>query len=249
MRTIDLGIAQRIRRLGQPSGLRAADVSLQPVADGLWRADGWLPDKPVPIRMTVLQLADRRLVLHSALALPDEEARKLEALGPVAYIVVPNALHCTYARWATERFPRARVLAARAVLPRVRRHVAWTEPIEAVWDETLCRELDLAVIPGTRVGETVFLHRASRTLLVTDLLFNFAGRLQGALYWAMKLNGVADRAGMSRAYRLLAVRDLDAVLRAVDEIASWDFDRLIMAHGRIIESGGCAAFRTAFRLP
>jgi hypothetical protein len=69
------------------------------------------------------------------------------------------------------------------------------------------------------------------------------------VYWLMKLNGIADRVDMSRAYRLLAVRDMNAVLRAVDEMVAWDFDRIIMAHGRIIASGGCAAFRRVFRLP
>ena len=32
----------------------------------------------------------------------------------------------------------------------------------------------------------------------------------------------------------------------VDRVLTWDFDRVIMAHGEVLESGGREAMRTAF---
>jgi hypothetical protein len=43
--------------------------------------------------------------------------------------------------------------------------------------------------------------------------------------------------GMSLAFRLM-IRDPTAFLRSIAEIMRWDFDRVIVGHGEVIETGG-----------
>lgn len=43
-----------------------------------------------------------------------------------------------------------------------------------------------------------------------------------------------------------AVRDKSAARASVDQILEWDFDRVIVGHGEIIEADGHEAFRSAW---
>ena len=93
-------------------------------------------------------------------------------------------------------------------------------------------------------NEVVLLHRPSRTLVVSDLVFNVPPTAPWATRAAMTcLAGypgcrttLVERLGMRRA----------ATRADLAEILSWDFDRLVMAHGDVIEAGGKAALRAAF---
>jgi hypothetical protein len=95
-----------------------------------------------------------------------------------------------------------------------------------------------------RVNEIVFLHRATRTLLLTDLAFNVqhAASLAGRMFF--RLAGVYGRFATSRLMRLM-VRDRVAARMAAERILDWDFDRVIVAHGEVLERGGRDALRDA----
>jgi hypothetical protein len=45
----------------------------------------------------------------------------------------------------------------------------------------------------------------------------------------------------------LMVRDPEALRSSCDRILSWGFDRVTVAHGEVLESGGREAFENAFR--
>ena len=91
----------------------------------------------------------------------------------------------------------------------------------------------------------VFLHRASRSLIVGDICCNFprdaslATRLWGWGSWRR------PRIGPTPPFRA-AVRDKTAARASIDRILEWDFDRIVVGHGEIIESGGKEALRRAW---
>ena len=60
--------------------------------------------------------------------------------------------------------------------------------------------------------------------------------------WGPRLR---PRPGPTSAFRL-AVRDKPAARASVERILDWDFDRLIVGHGDIVETGGEEAFRRAW---
>ena len=86
----------------------------------------------------------------------------------------------------------------------------------------------------------MFLHRASRTLILTDLAFNidddapFGVRLLSYLQV-----GVQHSPGMPRPERFM-VADKQAFSHSLRTMMGWDFDRVIVGHGEPIETGGKA---------
>lgn len=58
--------------------------------------------------------------------------------------------------------------------------------------------------------------------------------------------GVYGRLGVSRTIRL-ATRDRVAARASLERILAWDFERVIVGHGEIVDTGGRAAIERAFR--
>jgi hypothetical protein len=44
----------------------------------------------------------------------------------------------------------------------------------------------------------------------------------------------------------MAFRDKQAARRSVAAILEWDFDRVVVSHGQVLETGGHEQFRAAF---
>jgi hypothetical protein len=196
-------------------------------------------------RMTVARLASGRLLVHSPVTLDAALGDEVAALGHVAHVVAPNLMHNLYLDPWLRRFDDALFHAPPGF---ARRYPELRQPRELgveppmVWRE----ELDQELVGGMpKLNEVVLRHRASRTLIVADLLFNLPrGRTWSQRSWR-RLNGVEGRPATSRMFRML-VRDRFALARSIDRILRWDFDRLVVGHGEVIETGAREALRHAF---
>jgi hypothetical protein len=96
--------------------------------------------------------------------------------------------------------------------------------------------------------EVVYLHRPSKTVIIGDMIqFNTpqpGHALQDAVF---KLAGIAPgQAGMGLDMRLTFV-DRSAARRSLEHLLAWDFDKLIIAHGRCVEKDAKAFVERAFR--
>jgi hypothetical protein len=94
-------------------------------------------------------------------------------------------------------------------------------------------------------NEVVFHHRASRTLLLCDLAFNFGPSAAAPTRWLMKLLRSYGRFGPSKLDPLL-IRDRRAARGSLERILAWDFDRVVVAHGDVLASGGREALRQGY---
>jgi hypothetical protein len=97
------------------------------------------------------------------------------------------------------------------------------------------------------LNEVVFFHRTSRTLLLTDLLFNVpsgAGSLISRL--VLWLDGCNGRAAVPRTFRLLLKFRRSSVRGQMERILGWDFDRIVLAPGAVIETDGKGALERAW---
>src|SRR3546814_13055705 len=86
------------------------------------------------------------------------------------------------------------------------------------------------LVPGTMVREAVFFHRASRTVILADLIENFEpARVRSRLFrWLVRLAGVAHPAGGTPAdMRLTFWPRRRAVRAAMTEILAWDCERVV----------------------
>jgi hypothetical protein len=183
-------------------------------------------------RMTVVRLADRGLWLHSPLP-PSEELR---SLGEVRCVVAASSLH---GHLSMRDYPEAALFAPPG-LARKRRDLSFAGELGDHPDERWAADLDQSVFRGSvRLEEVVFLHRSSGSLIVGDTCFNIGPEapLLTRLW--------APRTGPTPAFRL-TVRDKPAARASIDRILDWEFDRLIVGHGDVIETGGKEAFRRAW---
>jgi glyoxylase-like metal-dependent hydrolase (beta-lactamase superfamily II) len=199
---------------------------------------------PVPVRMTVIRLRAGGLILHSPGPLAPALREELDALGPVAFIVVPQ-MHGRFAGRAAKAYPSARVLAAPAA-PSLREplafHASLADQPPAAW----AGEVETHPLLGFRLHEVVLFHRPSQTLVITDLCFNVQRSSSPVARAFFRANGMWRRFGPSRLVRLLGVSDRAAFRRSLEQVLRWDFERVVPGHGDVLERGGRPALRAAW---
>jgi len=191
----------------------------------------------VGARMTVLELG-RGLLIHSPVAFEPADAAHL---GTARWVLAPNLFHHLYVgpwveagleAWAAPGLPDKR--------PDVRFQGVVEQNAHPFGDDVWV--LPLQSIPFT--NEVVLLHRPSRTLIVTDLVFNFPPTAPWLTRAAMRCGAAYPGCRTSLIERVLMRRP--AARRDLSTLADWDFDRVVMSHGEIIETGGKGALLGAF---
>jgi hypothetical protein len=220
---------------------------LRKLAENLWVAER--PQSfyalPVGTRMTVVRLAGERLLLHSPVALDRELRAQLESLGRVCFAVAPNRLHHLHAGGVARVYPGARLWVAPG-LERKRPDLVFEGVLTDEAPEEWRGELDQVFFRGRPYeNEVAFFHRASKTLILCDLAFNFGPRAAAPTRLLMKLLRSYGRLGPSKLDPLL-IRDRRAARESLERILAWDFDRVIVAHGDVLERGGHEILRDGY---
>jgi len=216
-------------------------------AEDLWSvaADHRYLGLSLGTRMTIVRLPGGELWLHSVVAIDDILADEIQAYGPVRHIVMPDLYHHVYVADAIRRWPAARVHAP-AAMRRKRPELRIDADLSNTPDPEWCGVFAPVHIDGTMLDETVFVHQPSRTLVAADLVENFetSPHLGTRLY--LMAAGLYGHVGWSRFLRP-AYRDRAAARRSIDRLLALHFDRIVLAHGQVLERGGPAAVREAFR--
>lgn len=233
--------------------MRVSGQRLKERAPGLWTADGQA-DIAVPVflrrydfstRMTVIGLPDGGLFVHSAIRLDDAVRADLDRLGRVRAIVAPNKAHHLFVGDYTAAYPEAKLYGAIG-LPEKRKDLRFSgmlgdEPRpewRGVVEQRTVRGMPM-------LNEVAFFHPSSRTLVLTDLVFNVPAHRPWGIPIVFRLMGAGGRFGPHRFVRWM-IRDQKTARESLGAILRWDFDRVIMAHGDVLESGGRQKLRDAF---
>lgn len=183
----------------------------------------------------MLRAADASLVLHSPVPLDEGARAQLAELGEVGHIVAPNLVHHLYAADAKAAFPDAVLWGAPGL--REKTGLPIDRVLDAGFDVPGLRAIPLP--SGPKLNETVFLHPASGTLVVTDLVFNLRQTRGWATPWVMRLVGCHQCLSASRSLKWVFVKeDFAAFAQAARALAELEWDRLVMNHGEIVEQGG-----------
>lgn len=215
----------------------------------------WLKDYPVRMagarlltRMTVLRSDDGGVFLHSPVAMDDATRVAIEKLGPVRAIIAPSNCHHLFVGDAQRAFPSAPtygVAGVEAKRPDLRFDALLGEQPPALWSG----QMDQALIGNRVMHEVDFLHRASRTLVVTDLIENFRDETPGTnrmLRGMIRLLGMWGKPKPAPELRWFTVHR-KAAREAFGKILAWDFDRIVLAHGEPILHEPKVALRKAWR--
>ncbi|HYB98327.1 MAG TPA: DUF4336 domain-containing protein [Candidatus Limnocylindrales bacterium] len=196
-------------------------------------------------RMTVVRTQRRQLLVHSPVALDDQLRRHLDKLGTVRWVVAPNRFHHLWVTDWKRAYPAAALWVARG-LPQKRPDLPAYEVLGPMLDAPWSPDLEHELVAGVpAMNEVVFFHAASRTLITADLLFYAGAEAPWMTRLALTLAGVRGEYGTTWLEWLL-LRDRAAARRSFERILGWDFDRVIIAHGRIVEIAGREVLRKAY---
>ena len=192
------------------------------------------------IRMVVVRLQCGGLWLHSPVEIDDNLLNEINSLGKVEHIVAPNCFHHVHAGDAKKKFPDAKLWAAPG-LESKRKDLDFDAVIneeDTGWGDTIEYEY-VGGMP--RINEVVFLHKTSRSLICSDFVFNIKHEDSLIMKLLWKLSGTYKKFGQSREWRWMISNVFDNV-DSVNRVLKWEFDRIIMAHGEIIECTNAQLF-------
>jgi hypothetical protein len=215
-------------------------------ANQLWVAE--MPSKVFGVefgaRSTLARLPDGGLWVHSPIRLSSELRQEVDKLGPVHALVAPNKMHFGYLKHWIKAYPEAIVFVSPDFL-----HDIGVDPVilsdaaEMLWQGVLKHHI---LHGSSLVQEADFLHIHSKTLILTDLVFNIpVSKLPLTQKLAAGVVGVPDGFAPSRTFKMTA-GDKAALKISIERLLEWDFQRIVVAHGDIVENDGAAVLRQAF---
>jgi hypothetical protein len=214
--------------------------------------DLWVIDHPLRVgglqlgtRTTVARLANGGLWMHSPGPLRPELTAQLIALGSVQALVAPNAMHHLYLGENIRAFPQAIACVSPALPAKFKEPLTYellSDEPPVLWRDDFTQHL-VGGMP--KLQEVVFLHRASRTLILADLAFNIRQSDSWFTRLFMRVNSAYGHFGPSRILRTL-VKDRGALRSSLNRMHEWDFDRIIVTHGEVLETGGKSLMRTQY---
>jgi short-subunit dehydrogenase len=212
----------------------------KPVAEGVWVVDGQPIHPggvPLPVRMTVIRLANGDLLLHSPTRYSPALAAELERLGPIRHLVAPSFAHWMFLAGWLDAYADAVTWAAPGL--RHRRQVRraglrldhdLSDEAPAVWAD----DIDQVVVAGGPFAEVALFHKPSRTLVLTDLVLNIeADRLPPLWRGPARALGVTAPVGKAPAYlRAVLHSDPSQASEAATRLIGFAPERVIFAHGQ-----------------
>jgi hypothetical protein len=218
--------------------------------EGLWRVERKLrmPGGMVlPVGMTVVRLPSGALFLHAPVALDDDLASALQALGEPSVLFAPNSFHHAFVGEYVRRFPSARLFAAPGLpqrVPALPPATVVSDAPPAQWEGVL---EPLPFAPPGPFREVALLHGPTATLVLTDLAFNMR-RYEGAFdRFGWRAFGVPAAFGVSRTARWTLLRDAASARPFLARMLEREFRRIVVAHGEPVESDARREFERAFR--
>ncbi len=201
-------------------------------------------------RMTVVRLSNGTVWISSPVPVSLDTLKRITNLGPIRYLVAATPRHV----WRLEHwhtlFPEAQLWTARRTLFTLQKGYL---PVRGVLGDIPSSEwaddFDQVAFKGNPlIEEVLFFHKQSHIVLLDDLIQSHppvTGKpLRNALFKAV---GVADPPGGVGLDIRLSFINRDAARRSLEKLLSWEFDKLIIAHGDCIEKEAKRFVENAFQ--
>lgn len=218
----------------------------------------WVAEQPlrylglsVGARMTVLRLNNRELAVISPVQASDTIVSQLGELGAVQHIIAPNLYHYSYIADFKALYPNATVWAVPGL--EVKKPAL---PIDSTiecdasssWDE-----LEYIFFDGLKtlglggfdsLNECVFFHPGSHTLILTDIAVHFDESFPMLTQLSTRVLGGYKKLSPTLLERIATEKE--KVRESVEKVLEWDFERVVMAHGSVIERDGKKKFKQGY---
>jgi hypothetical protein len=225
---------------------------LKPVDDHIWIVDsgplhvgGVLP---LPVRMTVMQLEDDTVLLHSPTSYDAALREAIEQVGPVRHLLAPNSAHWSFIKEWKDHIPESLAWAAPGLRQRrqvKQSNIRWHDDLgmssQAVW----ASDLDQIEVPGIAgFREVCFFHKPSASLVVTDIIQNLERQhMSTGMRLFSDLTGAHEKAPIY--LRLVVKLKGDAAKQAAHRLVALEPRRVIFSHGAWFEDNAADRLRKA----
>lgn len=219
----------------------------------------WVREHPVHFfgmdirsRVTVVRLSDGTLLVHSPCEMDAEDIAYIGNLGPVSCIVAPGSYHFSFVESAQKAFPEAETWICPGV-ERKKPDIAFDWMLGDRPDPRWEKDIDQVLVRGNRmISEVAFFHRKSRTLILVDMIENVTDSTPGVCwqlkFWWKVVFRMWNRPKPAPEYQM-GWKDKSAAATSLRRILAWDFERIIISHGDLIEKNAKAVALEAWRQP
>ena len=220
----------------------------------------WVAQQPlkywkleVGTRMTIIRYGDGELMVISPIQVDQEMINSINEIGKVSLIIAPNLFHHLFLDKFQAIYPQAQLWGVSG-LESKRPDLSIDKVIDG--SETKIRnEVEYLLFQGFEifdlnrisiVNEVVFFHPESKTLILTDTAFYFDESFPWQTQLAARFIQTYKNLAPSIIDRLV-IRNKDLVKQSIHKILAWDFTRVIVAHGSIIENNGKEKLQTGYQ--
>jgi len=210
---------------------------------------------PMGGRTTAVKLSGGGVWVVASTPLSPETKTAVEALGPVQYIMAADADHHFFLTEWVNAYPDAKVIGVEG-LPEKKKSEKWK--FSGVYgvdtpETTYGFEDDIhaCYFSGFSKKDVAWLHVKSRTLIVADLIFNLPAKEQyskskSSPKPAFFLPKFEPSSEFHQKFVWNEGKDKEAMKADAATVKGWDFDRIIMCHGDVIETGGKQVWETVY---
>ena len=197
-------------------------------------------------KMIVVRLPNGELLVNSPAELTAERVEALNELGTVGYVTPSSKLHGhLHMEDYVRTFPDAELFAAPG-LDRRRADLAFDGLLGSTPDPRWSDVLDQTAFLGNRwLTEIEFFHGPSGTLILGDVCYNLGPGVPLKTRLFARLLGMYSDVAVPLDFRY-TVKNRDAARRSVERMLDWNFERVIVGHGRIVERDAERRVREAF---
>ncbi|TCD65752.1 hypothetical protein EIP91_002236 [Steccherinum ochraceum] len=211
---------------------------------------------PMGGRSTAVKLSDGTVWVVASTPLSPETKEAIDAMGLVEYIMAASADHHFFLTEWQKAYPEAKIIGVLGLAEK-KQAESWkftgsygVDPAGTTYGFE--DEIQATYFPGFSKHDVAWLHLSSKTLIVADLIFNLPATEQYSAsskpkakpaFFLPKLEPYSEG---FRKFLWGEGKDKEAMKRDAKTVAGWDFERIIMCHGDIIEKDAKKAWESAF---
>ncbi len=202
--------------------------------------------------MTVIRLKNRELAVISPIRVDRQIVEQLSEIGTIEHIISPNLFHYLFVSDLKALYPSAKVYAVSGL--KIKRPEISIDRILGENSEALLDELEYlpfeglkTLLPGeiSPLSEYVFFHPESQTLILTDTAFYFDETFPLTTQLVFKLTGGYKKLRPSFLEQIVT-REKEKVKESVQKLLQWEFRRVIVAHGSIVDRNAKQQFKQGY---
>lgn len=202
-------------------------------------------------RMTIIKLENGDLLIHDPCKINESVKSEIDKIGEVKYIVAPGTYHHLFVTEFQQQYPNAETFLCPG-LEKKRPDIQFEWMLGNKADHRWGNEIDQVLVQGSRyISEVAFFHKPSKTLILVDLLENIGDDFQHPVslllrFWWKVVYKMWNNPKAAPEYQMGWGRK-DIVKQGLDKILSWQAERIILAHGELVENNVDDVLRTAWK--